>query len=144
AGLFSAIDSAFIIQVQSQIQLHGTPVIIVVAQSLFYISLGSTLLAALLAVLRKQWLMFYSAAGERGTMEARCLQRQRKLDGLRKWKFETIMQLFPLLVQFGVLLFASALSVYLWTIHISLAIIVLALTSLGSSAYFFLLGSTVM
>ncbi|KAJ7856866.1 hypothetical protein B0H13DRAFT_2078079 [Mycena leptocephala] len=88
--------------------------------------------------------MFYSAAGERGTMEARCLQRQRKLDGLRKWKFETIMQLFPLLVQFGVLLFASALSVYLWTIHISLAIIVLALTSLGSSAYFFLLVSTVM
>jgi hypothetical protein len=41
------------------------------------------------------------------------------------------MQLFPLLVQFGVLLFASALSVYLWTIHISLALIVLALTSLG-------------
>ncbi|KAJ7909933.1 hypothetical protein B0H13DRAFT_2013437 [Mycena leptocephala] len=88
--------------------------------------------------------MFYSAAGERGTIEARCFERQRKLDGLRKWKFETIMQLFPLLVQFGVLLFASALSVYLWTIHISLALIVLALTSLGSSAYISLLVSAVI
>ncbi|KAJ7348098.1 hypothetical protein DFH08DRAFT_1080238 [Mycena albidolilacea] len=137
AGLFSAIDSAFILQVQPQIQLHDTPLVLVVAQSLFYISLGSTLLAALLAVLGKQWLMFYSAAGERGTMEARCLERQRKLDGLRKWKFETILQMFPLLLQFGLLLFSSALSVYLWTIHISLAIIVLGLTlsfpnSLGS------------
>ncbi|KAJ7192652.1 hypothetical protein GGX14DRAFT_577954 [Mycena pura] len=143
-GAFSAIDSAFILQVQPQIQLHGTPVILVVAQSLFYISLGSTLLAALLAVLGKQWLMFYSAAGERGTMEARCLERQRKLDGLRKWKFETILQMFPLLLQFGLLLFGSALSVYLWTIHISLAIIVLGLTSLGSSAYIFLLVSTLL
>ncbi|KAJ7613267.1 hypothetical protein DFH06DRAFT_1307943 [Mycena polygramma] len=144
AGLFSAIDSAFIIQVQPQIQFHGTPLILVVAQSLFYISLGSTLLAALLAVLGKQWLMFYSAAGERGTMEARCLERQRKLDGLRKWKFETILQMFPLLLQFGLLLFASALSVYLWTIHIPLAIIVLGLTCLGSSTYIFLLASTLV
>ncbi|KAJ7150832.1 hypothetical protein C8R43DRAFT_1107270 [Mycena crocata] len=144
AGLFSAVDSAFIIQVQPQLQLNGPSLIILVAQSLFYVSLGSTLLAALLAVLGKQWLMFYSAAGERGTIEARCLERQRKLDGLRKWKFETIIQMFPLLLQFGLLLFASALSVYLWTIHISLAVIVLGLTSLGCSAYIFLLVSTVV
>jgi hypothetical protein len=77
AGLFSAINSAFILQVQLQIQLRGTPLVLVVAQSLFYISLGSTLLAALLAVLGKQWLMFYLAAGERGTMEARCLKTGR-------------------------------------------------------------------
>ncbi|KAJ7264213.1 hypothetical protein C8J57DRAFT_995697, partial [Mycena rebaudengoi] len=86
AGLFSAVSSAFIIQIQPELQqdpddvtqgllrllIHningslfaaadasppddGAPTIIVVAQSLLYISLFSTLLAALLAVLGKQW-----------------------------------------------------------------------------------------
>ncbi|KAJ7934409.1 hypothetical protein B0H13DRAFT_2305834 [Mycena leptocephala] len=57
AGLFSAVSSAFIIQIQSAIQPHGTLLTIIVAQSLLYISLFSTLLAALLAVLGKQWLI---------------------------------------------------------------------------------------
>ncbi|KAJ6599882.1 hypothetical protein DFH09DRAFT_901781 [Mycena vulgaris] len=100
AGLFSAVSSAFIIQIQPELQpdpnymnqalmrllIHtvnssvfsGPDVIIpvspapstlvVVAQSLLYASLSCTLLAALLAVLGKQWLMYYSAAGERGGM----------------------------------------------------------------------------
>lgn len=116
----------------------------IVAQSILYISLGSTLLAALLAVLGKQWLMYYSAAGERGSNETRGLERQRKLDGLRKWKFDEIMQIFPLLLQFGLLLFAVALSVYLWTIHLSIAIIVFGMTSVGFLAYIALLLSTVV
>ncbi|KAJ7850641.1 hypothetical protein B0H14DRAFT_3664228 [Mycena olivaceomarginata] len=84
AGLFSAVDSAFIIQIQPEFQLSDPRLSLVtlIAQSLLYISLGSTLLAALLAVLGKQWLMYYSAAGERGTIETRGLERQRKLDGL--------------------------------------------------------------
>ncbi|KAF7352010.1 hypothetical protein MVEN_01163200 [Mycena venus] len=141
AGLFSAVASAFIIQIQPEIQHRGTPVSILVAQNLLYISLGSTLLAALLAVLGKQWLMYYLAAGERGTLEARGLERQRKFDGLRKWKFETIMQTFPLLLQFGLFLFAAGLCVYLWTIHLSLAIVALGLTLLGTAAYITLLVS---
>ncbi|KAJ7670347.1 hypothetical protein B0H17DRAFT_1246086, partial [Mycena rosella] len=139
AGLFSAVDSAFIIQIQPEIKRTGTPLIIVLAQSLLYISLGSTLFAALLAVLGKQWLMFYSAAGERGTIEARGLERQRKFDGLRRWKFDTVMQIFPLLPQLGLFLFAVALSVYLWSIHLSLAIIVISFTSFGVTTYISLL-----
>ncbi|KAJ7150839.1 hypothetical protein C8R43DRAFT_490838 [Mycena crocata] len=54
AGLFSAVDSAFIIQIQPEFQSSNMSPLIVVAQSVFYISLGSTLLAALLAVLGKQ------------------------------------------------------------------------------------------
>ncbi|KAJ7474416.1 hypothetical protein B0H11DRAFT_1332622 [Mycena galericulata] len=144
AGLFSAVSSAFITQIQPQIQLHGTSTVIIVAQSILYASLGSTLLAALLAVLGKQWLMYYSAAGEKGSIESRGLERQRKLDGLRKWKFEAIMQMFPLLLQFGLFLFAAALSVYLWTVHISLGVVVLGLTFLGSTAYIALLVSAVV
>ncbi|KAJ7210852.1 hypothetical protein GGX14DRAFT_625057 [Mycena pura] len=142
AGLFSAIASAFIILIQPQLALDP-PIKIVVAQSILYISLFTTLLAALLAVLGKQWLMYYQAAGSRGTTEQRGLERQRKLDGLNKWKFDAVLQMFPLLLQLGLLLFSTALSVYLWAISVPIAIIVLSFTVLGFVAYLFLLGSAI-
>ncbi|KAJ7839083.1 hypothetical protein B0H13DRAFT_2677296 [Mycena leptocephala] len=111
AGLFSAVSSAFIIQ----LVYHA--------------------LAALFAVLGKQWIMYYQTAGSRGTIEERGLERQRKLDGLRRWKFDLILQMFPLLLQLALLVFSSALSVYLWNIHRSVAIIVLALTLFGVASY---------
>ncbi|KAF7348678.1 hypothetical protein MVEN_01386600 [Mycena venus] len=135
AGLFSAVDSAFIIQIQQEIQPRGTPLVVLIAQNLLYVSLFSALLAALLAVLGKQWLMYYLAAGERGTIEARGLERQRKFDGLRRWKFDAVMQMFPLLLQIGLFLFSAALSTYLWRTHVSLAITVLSLTSVGFISY---------
>ncbi|KAF8208054.1 hypothetical protein K438DRAFT_1754798 [Mycena galopus ATCC 62051] len=49
------------------------------------------------------------------------------------------MQLFPLLLQFALLVFSAALSTYLWTIHPSIAIIVLSFTSLGVVLYILLL-----
>ncbi|KAJ7084699.1 hypothetical protein C8R44DRAFT_544114, partial [Mycena epipterygia] len=164
AGLFSAVSSAFIIQIQPEFQPDpnatteallmilvqnitgiplgmqispqtGPPTIIVVAQSLLYFSLLSTLLAGLLAVLGKQWLLHYDSVGERGTIEERGLERQHKFDGLRRWKFDLIMHIFPLLLQLSLLLFAVALSIYLWTIHYVIAVIVLGLTSLGLILY---------
>ncbi|KAJ7751337.1 hypothetical protein B0H14DRAFT_3602756 [Mycena olivaceomarginata] len=144
AGLFSAVDSAFIIQIQPEIQPHGARPIVIFAQCLLYISLFSTLLASLLAVLGKQWLMYYSAAGEKGSIEVRGLEWQRKLDGLVKWKFEAVIQIFPLLLQLALFLFWAALSIYLRTIHPSIAGIVLVLALCGFIAYCFLLRSAVM
>ncbi|KAJ7688856.1 hypothetical protein B0H17DRAFT_1135395 [Mycena rosella] len=98
-------------------------------------SLFSTLLAGLLAVLGKQWLLHYDSVGERGTLEDRGLERQRKFDSLLHWKFDLVMQTFPLLLQLALLLFAAALSIYLWTIHHVVAAIVLGLTSIGVVLY---------
>ncbi|KAJ7244310.1 hypothetical protein C8J57DRAFT_982377, partial [Mycena rebaudengoi] len=166
AGLFSAVSSAFIIQIQPELQQDPNEVTqqllwiiihnanqslfsgidlaepnsratttVVVVQSLLYASLFSTMLAALLAVLGKQWLMHYDAAGSRGTLEQRGLERQRKYDGLQRWKFTIVMEMFPLLLQLALLLFSAALSVYLSTISHPIAIIVIAMTSLGTLAY---------
>ncbi|KAJ7245503.1 hypothetical protein C8J57DRAFT_1524220 [Mycena rebaudengoi] len=172
AGLFSAVSSAFIIQIQPELQqdpnevtqqllrilIHnanpslfsgidltepnsGATTIVIIVQSLLYASLFSTLLAALLAVLGKQWLMHYDAAGSRGTLAERGLECQQKYDGLQKWKFTLVMEMFPLLLQLALLLFSAALSVYLLTISHPIAIIVIALTSLGTLAYISLLVS---
>ncbi|KAJ7154051.1 hypothetical protein C8R46DRAFT_1118554 [Mycena filopes] len=138
AGLFSAVSSAFIIQIQPLL-VANVPTVIVVVQALQYISLFTALLAALLAVLGKQWIMYYNAAGSRGTIEERGLERQRKLDGLIKWKFEAVLQMFPLLLQLALLLFATSISVYLFTVHLSIAIIVAVLTLVGLGIYCFLL-----
>ncbi|KAJ6484862.1 hypothetical protein C8R45DRAFT_1099013 [Mycena sanguinolenta] len=146
AGLFSAVSSAFIIQIQPElIPTSGQPKrIIVVAQSLLYISLFTTLLAALLAVLGKQWIKLYGAAGSRGTVSERGLERQQKLDGLHMWKFDAVLQTFPLLLQLSLFLFTTALSVYLWTVNRTIAIIAQALTSLGFVVYILLLVSAVL
>jgi hypothetical protein len=118
--------------------------IIVIAQGILYISLFSTLLAALLAVLGKQWLLHYDSVGERGTIEERGLERQRKFDGMRRWKFDLVMQIFPLLLQFSLFLFAVALSIYLWTIHHGIAALVLAPTGLGFAVYTLMIISAVV
>jgi hypothetical protein len=112
AGLFSAVSWAFIIQIQPQPSLLTVNTIPVL--SLLYISLFTTLLAALLAVLGKQWIMYYQAAGSRGTIEEQGLECQRKLDGLRKWKFDAVLQIFPVLLQLTLLQFTSAISVGLF------------------------------
>ncbi|KAJ7853897.1 hypothetical protein B0H13DRAFT_2673544 [Mycena leptocephala] len=144
AGLFSAVSSAFIIQIQPQLMVSNPSTIILVAQCMLYISLLTTLLAALLAVLGKQWIMYYQAAGSRGTIEKRGLERQRKLDGVVKWKFDALLQMFPLLLQLALLLFSTSLAIYLWTIHHSIVILVMVLTSFGFAAYFFLLLSAII
>ncbi|KAJ7186542.1 hypothetical protein C8R46DRAFT_276405 [Mycena filopes] len=140
SGLFSAVASAFIIQIQPQLA-SAPSTIIVVVEGMLYASLFTTLLAALLAVLGKQWIMYYLSAGSRGTLEERGLHRQHKLDGLDKWKLETVLQMFPLLLHLGLLLFAAGMSVYLWTVHHTIAILVMVLTAVGCCLYLFLLVS---
>ncbi|KAJ7894773.1 hypothetical protein B0H13DRAFT_2339064 [Mycena leptocephala] len=71
------------------------PILVLVAKGMLYISLFITLRAALLAVLGKQWLMYYRTVGSGRTIEERGLERQRKLDGLRRWKFEAVLPNVP-------------------------------------------------
>ncbi|KAJ7694021.1 hypothetical protein B0H16DRAFT_1351917, partial [Mycena metata] len=120
------------------------PRIIIIVQCSLYASLFTTLFVAFLAVLGKQWLKYYQAAGSRGTIEERGRERQRKLDGLVKWKFEAVIGAFPLLLQSAVLMFASAISGYLWTVHHSVAILVTFLTALGLASYNFLFVSAMI
>ncbi|KAJ7733287.1 hypothetical protein B0H16DRAFT_163543 [Mycena metata] len=101
---FMAVEPEFISKIEPQLAVEYPPTIIVIVQSMMYISLFAALLAALLAVLGKQWLVYYQAAGT-GTIEECGLKRQHKLDGLVQWKFEALLQGIPLLLQLALFLF---------------------------------------
>jgi hypothetical protein len=55
-----------------------------------------------------------------------------------------VLQTFPLLLQLALFLVSAGLSIYLWTIHIAIAVIVMILTCCGFAAYIFLLASAVV
>ncbi|KAH7908577.1 hypothetical protein BJ138DRAFT_340116 [Hygrophoropsis aurantiaca] len=78
-------------------------------QSLIYASLAASLLAALGAVLGKQWLAHYCQS-KFGTSEQRALHRQAKSNALERWRFQAILAVLPVLLQISLLLFGIALS----------------------------------
>jgi hypothetical protein len=170
AGLFSAVTSAFIIEVHSHLQQDpndetaallrvllykidnttfgnnvptlpqwtGPPRTIVHVQAILFASLAASLFSAFLAMLGKQWLNRYASIDKRGTAIERSQNRQRKLDGIATWYFDHVMESLPVMLQIALLLLGSALSRYLWEINITVASVVLTVTSFGLIVYVFI------
>ena len=89
-------------------------------------------------MLGKQWLNRYDSADIRGTAIQRSQNRQRKQDGMVGWSFENVMGLLPLMLQGALLLFGCALSRYLWGVDVTVASVVLGVTSAGVLWYLFI------
>ena len=170
AGLFSAVASAFIIEVNSELkpdpneetaallrvlihkmdnttfggdvpaipQWTGPPHMVVHVQAILFASLAASLLSAFLAMLGKQWLNQYMSVDMRGSAIERSQNRQRKLDGIVAWYFDHVMRSLPLMLQVALLLLGCALSRYLWEINITVASVVIGVTSLGVLFYLFI------
>lgn len=119
---------------------EGPPISVIWVQSFLYASLACSLFAALGAVLGKQWLSRYGGVGERGAVEDRCKDRQRKFDGLRNWHFRRILEALPVLLQLSLLLFALALSAFMWSQQRVVAIVVIAANSIGGLFYLSVMG----
>ena len=170
AGLFSAVTSGFIINIQAELKpdhneetaallrvlIHkmdgttfdgqapplqawnGPNYEIVTCQTVLYASLGISLLAAFLAMLGKQWLNRFGKAKVRGSEIDESRNRQRKLSGMVSWKFDLVMESLPLMLQSALLLLGYALSRYLWTINLTVASVVIGITSIGLAFYVFI------
>ena len=120
----------------------GPPHEIVTVQSLLYASLATSLFAAFLAMLGKQWVNRY-LRNRGGSAADKSRDRQRKLDGLDRWHFQLVIESLPVMLQFGLLLLGSALSLYLWTISRTVAGVAIAVTVFGVALYlFFTLAAT--
>ena len=86
---------------------------------------------AFVAVLGKQWILYYTRVTTWGNIVDRGKERQEKLVGLQKWGLHLVMEALPVMLQFALLLFGIALSYYLWDLDLCVAKVVLAGTSIG-------------
>ena len=100
-----------------------------------YASLLISLLAAFVAMLGKQWLNRYLRHAGGSTIE-RCGDRQRKCDGLERWPFHLFVESLPVMLQVSLLLLACALCQHMWSVNVSVACVLIALTVLGVLFYF--------
>ena len=120
----------------SSITWTGPPAEIITIQSLLYASLATSLFAAFLAMLGKQWVNRYIRnRGGSATDESR--DRQRKLDGLEKWHFRLTVESLPVMLRIALLLLGLALSLHLWTISRPIAWVIGAFTLFELTSYIF-------
>jgi hypothetical protein len=68
-------------------------------------------------------------------MTERCGDRQRKFDGLEKWKFRWFVESLPIMLQIALLLLAGGLSRYMWAVNTSVAYVIISLAALGLIFY---------
>jgi len=116
---------------------NGPPPEIVTVQSLLYASLTTSLFAAFLAMLGKQWINRY-LRNRGGSAADKSRDRQRKLDGLEKWRFHLTIESLPVMLQLALLLLGCALPRYLWMISRTVAGVVVSVTLFGVTSYIFL------
>ncbi|THH32085.1 hypothetical protein EUX98_g2119 [Antrodiella citrinella] len=129
-----------------QAQFTGPDNSTVWVQSLLYASLGASLFAALAAMLGKEWLTHYARVGESGTIEDRCIDRQRnlKLIAMRAWQFDMVLACIPLLLQGSLLLSGISLSIYMWSQQHTIAAVIMATNATGVILYAILLSCSLM
>ena len=121
----------------------GPDPVVVQVQCVFYATPSATLLAAFLAMLGKQWLTQYKRNETRGSIADRSRVRERKLTGLRAWRFHTVMESLPLILQFALVLLGSALSRYLWEVNRSVSSTVIGFICFGFLFYVFIITASV-
>lgn len=166
SGLFSAVSTAFIVALQSELspdeaqmtnallkllihtldnttfngqqpdlpQWNGPGATEIWIQCLMYASLSTSLIAALGAVLGKQWLGHFTRCG-RGPIDIRGRLRQQKMDGLQTWHFSAVLEALPLLIQVSLLLFGIGLGASIWMQQPTIAAPVVLTMAFGALFY---------
>ena len=116
----------------------GPPSAMVHVQAILFTSLTISLFSAFLGMLCKQWLGNYGLTNVEESAIRRCKNRQGKLDGVEAWYWTQMMETSLLMLQVSLLLLGCALSRYLWEVDITIACIVLGVTSFGALFYLFI------
>ena len=91
---------------------------------LFFLSLALVLIDAFLAMLVKSWLQEFDRGWRKYTVaNLRAQERERRLQGLERWKLAELVALLPILIQTSLLLFCIGLLGLLFPIHLISAIV---------------------
>lgn len=106
-----------------------------VANILWFSSLACSLGAAMIAMVVKQWLQFYTLGLDSGTPYDYAHKRQYRYNALLAWHVPGIISALPMLMHVSVMLFFVALVLQLWQINTSVAIVTLTLISVFILTY---------
>ncbi|KAG8924885.1 hypothetical protein FRC02_010133 [Tulasnella sp. 418] len=102
---------------------------------IFFASLYASLSAAFGAVTAKQWLTEYSNKGPAKAPHVLGLHRIMKFKGLEDWHFQFIMDLLPLLLQISLALFLVGVVNFLWVLNWKIGMMQLILVVGGIVVY---------
>ena len=116
-------------------QWNGPDPTVVHVLSILYASLSASLLAALVAMLGKQWLNRFSRADIRGSIAERSRDRVRKSKGMETWHFDLVMEFLPVMLQLALFLLGYALSNYLFFLNRTVAAVIIGFTAFGLLFY---------
>ncbi|CAE6458096.1 unnamed protein product [Rhizoctonia solani] len=101
---------------------------------IWFMSLGLSLSAALIAMLGKEWLITFQSSRPRSTRRLAFI-RQSRLKGLEDWGALHIIALLPTLLHVSLLLFSVGLVIYLWALDVAVAAVLSAVISATLSFY---------
>ncbi|RDX49634.1 hypothetical protein OH76DRAFT_521685 [Lentinus brumalis] len=122
-----AVNAAFVNSTQNRFVLGdaktpAAPVWVVVLNALWFSSLISSLAAASIAIMVKQWLTEYQS-GLSGTSRQTARLRQLRLNSLQRWRVKEIVSFLPVLLQIASGLFFAGLLILLWNLNRTVAIV---------------------
>ncbi|KAG8963053.1 hypothetical protein FRC03_003488 [Tulasnella sp. 419] len=108
---------------------------VVRVNSTFFVSLACSLLASFGAILGKEMLSEYKNSGALSTLPEQGRIRQRKYNGLKRFRFRLLMQLLPALLQLSLALFLIGIIDFMWQINFAIAAVVMVPVTVGLLAY---------
>ncbi|KAG8923807.1 hypothetical protein FRC01_012309, partial [Tulasnella sp. 417] len=103
----------------------------IIVNGLLYASLSCSLLAAVGAMMAKEWLQSFDRTGQTGPLEEQARFRQRKFNGVLEWHLEAVIKFLPNLLLFSVIFFFVGVCLFLFPINTVVAGIVIAFSGMG-------------
>ncbi|CAE6503953.1 unnamed protein product [Rhizoctonia solani] len=97
------------------------PRIVVIVNTLWYMSLSVSVSASFLAMLAKDWCHSF-LAGRTGEPYVQARRRQRRWTMIENWKMQELITVLPSLIHLSLLLFAIGLCIYVWELNKVVAI----------------------
>jgi hypothetical protein len=104
-------------------------------QAVLCSALASSLLAAFLAMLGKQWLNSYTD----GSAVDHNRHREFKMSGMITWRFEMVMESLPVIMEASLFQLGYALARYFWDLSRTASLVIIAFFTFGLIFYLFTL-----
>ncbi|KAG8791484.1 hypothetical protein FRC12_009074 [Ceratobasidium sp. 428] len=101
---------------------------------LWFLSLSISIAVSLAAILAKQWCYYYLSARTGDTI-TQAEDRQKRYNGLTKWRMQGLLEHLPMFMHISLALFSVGLVIYLWDINVAVASTVTAV-SLGALCFY--------